>query len=337
MRISWIVLGLLPLACKGTADEAGLRAYVSNEDTGEVAVIDVASDEVIARVAVGKRPRGLRVSPDGRFLYVALSGSPKVPPGRERSEPPPADRTADGIGVVDLGELRLLRVLPAGRDPESFDLSRDGRRLWVSNEETAEASLVDLAAGTIVGRASVGEEPEGVTVHPGGSVVYVTNEDDNSISVVDADSRAAIATIPTAARPRAVAFTADGSRAFVSCEAGGALTVIDARRHVGIGDLVLPGEGVRPMGLTLSPDGRRLYVSGGRGGTVHVIDLASSQVTRAFHHVGTRPWGIALSPDEKKLYTANGPSGDVSVVDPASGRVIRRIPLGGSPWGIAIH
>ena len=67
-----------------------------------------------------------------------------------------------------------------------------------------------------------------------------------------------------------------------------------------------------------------------------MIDVATRQVTRTFADVGTRPWGIGVSPDGQTVYTANGPSGDVSVVDAASGRVIRRITLGGSPWGVAV-
>jgi YVTN family beta-propeller protein len=79
-----------------------------------------------------------------------------------------------------------------------------------------------------------------------------------------------------------------------------------------------------------------LFVSNGRGRSVSVVDVATRQVTRTFSDVGARPWGIGVSPDGDTVYTANGPSGDVSVVDAATGRVIRRITLGGSPWGIAV-
>jgi YVTN family beta-propeller protein len=300
-------------------------------------VIDAITDRVVGRIVVGKRPRGLKVAPDGRFLYVALSGSPKAPPGVDPASIPPADRAADGIGMVDLATGRLARVIAAGRDPEAFDLSRDGRRLWVSNEETAEASLVDLAAGGVVGRVPVGDEPEGVTVHPDGQVVYVTNEEDNSIAVIDADTMAEIARIDVCARPRAVAFTPDGSRAFATCETAGAIAVVDARAHRHLLDVPLPGTGVRPMGLAMSADGRTLFISGGRGRTVHVFDTITTRVQRTVADVGTRPWGIALTPDGRKLYSANGSSGDVSVIDAETGSVVGRIAVGGSPWGVAIH
>ncbi|HEU4411582.1 MAG TPA: hypothetical protein VFS43_40430 [Polyangiaceae bacterium] len=56
------------------------RVFVSNEDGDSVAVVDAARGEIVATVPVGKRPRGLRLSPAGRALYVACGpdGEPAV-------------------------------------------------------------------------------------------------------------------------------------------------------------------------------------------------------------------------------------------------------------------
>lgn len=93
------------------------------------------------------------------------------------------------------------------------------------------------------------------------------------------------------------------------------------------------------MGLAISADGRELYVSGGRGRTVHVVDVAANppRVVGTIEDVGERPWGIALATKANKLYTANGGSGDVSVIDAAKRTVLRRVAVGGSPWGIAVR
>jgi YVTN family beta-propeller protein len=315
------------------------RVYVSDEDGGNVIVINTSSDSVVARIPVGKRPRGLRVSPDGTRLFVALSGLPKAGPGVDETKLPPADPSADGIGIVDLSSLTLLRVIPAGKDPELFDVTSDGKRLWVSNEDSAEASLVDVDAGQVVRRAPVGKEPEGVGIHPGGKVVYVTNEGDNSVSVLDIETGKSLAQVATGGRPRSVVFTGDGQRAFIACETTHALTIIDARTHTHSGELELLGDGVRPMGLVISADGRTLYATGGRGKTVHVIGLdeATPRVKSTIADVGVRPWGIGITRSGDRLYTANGSTGDVSVIDTATGSVSRRIAVGGSPWGIAIR
>src|SRR4051794_16644632 len=173
------------------------RVYVSNEAAGTVSVIDTARDEVIATVPVGKRPRGLHVSRDGKLLYVALSGSPRGGPGVDESKLPPPDRKADGIGVVDLATGKVLRTIKSGQDPESFALSADGKRLFVSNEETAEMSVVDLQASKVIKRVPVGKEPEGVTLRPDGKVVYVTCEENNEIVAVDTKTWKVLAHIET--------------------------------------------------------------------------------------------------------------------------------------------
>src|SRR5690349_7147234 len=54
-----------------TATPSGPRIYVSDETGTEVVVIDPAAGQVVQKIAVGKRPRGIKLSPDGASLYVA--------------------------------------------------------------------------------------------------------------------------------------------------------------------------------------------------------------------------------------------------------------------------
>src|SRR4029078_7814345 len=74
---------------------SGPRLYVSDETGGNVVGIDPGSAPVIERIPVGKRPRGIRLSRDGKSLFIALSGSPMSGPGVDHSAAPPADRTGD--------------------------------------------------------------------------------------------------------------------------------------------------------------------------------------------------------------------------------------------------
>jgi len=76
----------LTLVALGTCRRAPPRGWVvvSSEDSGDVRVVDARTDEVVRTIAVGKRPRGVRLSPDGRSLFVATSGSPK-PQGMNRA------------------------------------------------------------------------------------------------------------------------------------------------------------------------------------------------------------------------------------------------------------
>jgi YVTN family beta-propeller protein len=328
-------------AAPAAAPSSGVRLYVSDETGGNVIVIDPDAGLVVERIAVGKRPRGLRISRDGTQLLVALSGNPIAGPGVDETKLPPADRAADGIGVVDLATHKLVRTVQSGPDPESFDLSPDGKMLYVSNEDAAQVSVVDMAAGIIQQRVDVAEEPEGVTMRPGGREVYVTCEATNEVCAIDTATAKVAARMKSGARPRSVVFTADGAIAFVTDENSGTVTVIDAPAHKVVATIkVPPTPGTpmepRPMGAVLSPDGRKLYVSLGRAKSVAVVDVAGRTVDRSIEGVGTRPWGIGVSADGRKLYTANGPSGDVSVIDVATGKVDKQIATGGSPWGVAV-
>jgi YVTN family beta-propeller protein len=59
------------------------RVFVTNENGGDISVVDVATQKVVATIPVGKRPRGIRLSRDGSHVFVALSGSPIAPPGND--------------------------------------------------------------------------------------------------------------------------------------------------------------------------------------------------------------------------------------------------------------
>ena len=299
----------------------GPRLFVTNERSGDLSVIDVASRRLVATVRLGKRPRGIRVGPDSATLYVALSGSPFAPPGVDEKTLPPPDRSADGIGVVDAAALKLVRMIPVGTDPEQLALSKDGTRLFVSNEDAA--------------TVKVGGEPEGVEVRPDGAVVYVTSEEDGEVFAIDTAAAKLLRKFATAPRPRSIAFLPDGTRAYVTCENGHAVVVADARRHVALRTIKLEGDSTRPMGIVSAPDGRHVYVTTGRGGHVVAIDTATDRPVASIA-VGERPWGIAISPDGRTLYTANGPSNDVSIVDVASGTVTARVKVGDGPWGVAL-
>lgn len=316
------------------ARPAGGRLFVTNEVSGDISVVDIAAQKVLTTIPVGKRPRGIRVSPDGSTLYVALSGSPIAGPGVDESKLPPPDKRADGIGVVSVADHKLLRIVKAGSDPEQTAVTQDGSRLFVANEDVGEASVVAVDDGHVVASLKVGGEPEGVEMRPDGQVVYVTSEEDGHVAVIDTAALKVLKTIDVGPRPRSTAFLPDNSRAYVSSENGGSVAVIDAMKHTVLETVKLTGgQLVRPMGVVASPDGKFVFVTTGRGKNVVILETATNKQVASIE-VGERPWGIAVSPDGNTVFTANGPSNDVSIVDVASRTVKAKVPVGDRPWGI---
>lgn len=326
------------------------QIVVSNEASGDVTLISGTDFKVVATIPVGKRPRGIHASPDGKTVYVALSGTPpEAPPQLDAQGNPilkkhaaddddddsaPADKSADGIGVVDVAQRKLTGKIHAGSDPEEFSLSKDGTRLYVSNEDVKTASVINIATGKVEHIIPVSQEPEGVATSPDGKRFYVTCEAGGDIFVIDTGSYTTVGHFKVAVRPRSMAFLPEGGIGFIPSESVGQLNVIDTVGLKVVKVIDLPA-GSRPMSVKTSADGRRIYVSNGRAGTVSVLDSHSYALLDSIK-VGTRPWGIALSPDGKYLFSANGPSNDVSVVDLATNKEVARVKAGQRPWGITI-
>ncbi len=329
------VLGQAAPAAEAPAGAA--RLYVSDEWGGDVVIVDPQQARVVARIAVGKRPRGIVISPERTRLYVALTGSPAAGPGVDESKLPPPDHRYDGIGVIDLKSQRLIDTYPSGIDPETFALSHDGKVLYVSNEDSGQLSALDIGKGSLRITVPVGTEPEGVAVSPDNRIVYVTCETSNAVYVVDARSMKVLAQIPTQKRPRAIYLAHRVHRGYVTDEFSAALTVWDTQDYQVVKTIELGDpKVVRPMGIASPDGGRRLYVTTGRFGALLEVDPESGRIVRSIDKVGVRPWGVALSPDGSTAYTANGPGGDVSIVDLKSGRVRTRVKVGGSPWGVVL-
>lgn len=342
----FIAISIFPLTVAHAA--SGFQVFVSNEYSGDVTVIDGATLKAISTFQVGKRPRGIHSSPDGGTVYVALSGTPiEGPPELDAKGNPVfqrdqddddkkvgSDKTADGIGVIDVSSQKVIRRITVGSDPEEFDISADGKQLFVSNEDVKASSSIDIATGKVMSIVSLSQEPEGVAVTPDGKRLYVTCETGGDIFVIDIATFKVVGQLKVGQRPRSVAFVQNGKFAIVPSETAGQLYVIDTTKIEIVKTVPLP-KGARPMRLRVSADGSKLYASTGRGGSVAVLDTTSFALLDDIK-VGQRPWGIAISPDGKYLFSANGPSDDVSVVDLAKGKEITRVRAGSGPWGVTV-
>src|SRR5216117_1640746 len=270
MRRFFVLCVFIAGAIVARAESPGYLVFVSNERSGDITVIDGATDAVVTTFKAGKRPRGIHATPDGKRVFVTLSGSPRMAPGVDENRAP-ADKTADGLGVIDPVARKLIDRWHVGSDPEQFAISKDGRFAVIANEDDASASIVDLGSGQSRGKIKVSEEPEGVGVNPRNGEVYVTCEEKGEVFAIDPDQQHVIAKIDTGGRPRSAAFLPDGSRAYVACENGGYIAVIDAASHKLLSKIQLP-TGSLPMGTAVSNDGRELCVSTGRGNAIAIID-----------------------------------------------------------------
>src|SRR5439155_26611702 len=94
---------------------AGRRfALLSTESSGYVVKIAVARMAVVDAMFVGGLPIDVRLAPDGRLFYVANQG-------------------LGGVSVIDPRAMRQVAFLATGRGAHGLAVSRDARRLYVTN------------------------------------------------------------------------------------------------------------------------------------------------------------------------------------------------------------
>ena len=312
MRI--VLLTLLVAMALDSAAATG-RIFVSNEKGDSVSVIDTQTNQVIKTIAVGKRPRGVGLAPDGSAVYVAISGE-------------------NHIAVIDPNSLEVKGQFPSGDDPEAFAVHKNGN-IYVSNENDAKASVYDPHTGKLIAEIEVGIEPEGVAISPDGTRAIVTSESTNMLHIIAIPEHTVINSILVGARPRSATFSADGKLAYATSEIGGEVKKVDVASGAILGKMALSDDQAKPKDIVVSRDGKRLYVAGGRANRVFVLDANSLDIITSVA-VGKRVWGLAQSRDGNRLYTTDGADNQVSVIDTKRNSVVAKIAVGEAPWGIAI-
>jgi len=221
---------------------SGERAWVTNQFTKDVAVVDLACRRRTGSIAMEGDPLGAVLSPDSRTLYVttnldrlsvcALSDnggrivrSTPVPQAcTELAIHPTGNRLyvptwkAGNILELDARSLSVTRRYEVGGQPLGVALSTDGLRLYCGNEH-GWIDLVYLPTGKIVRRAFDTPVVE-VALTRDQNVVYASLRTAGRITMVDAHSLACVGTLETGGLPRHIAFDGLGSVAIVANEAG---------------------------------------------------------------------------------------------------------------------
>ncbi len=151
---TWGTKYLSPVALKLSPD--GRRLYVVCEGDDSVLAVDTKTRQVLARLRVGHRPKGIAISPDGKSLYVS-------------------DEESDAVTEIDAETLKARRTLAVGWGPVGLATDHSGTTLFVANTLGNNVSLIDLQSGREIKRLEAGHYPEYVALSRDGSRIYVAN------------------------------------------------------------------------------------------------------------------------------------------------------------------
>ena len=325
MCLCWALLLPASALAQGAAPKAkfpgSALAIVSSEKDHALAIVDLEQQAVVGTIATCKRPRHLHVMPGNAQVLAACGDSAQA-------------------DLIDIAARRSLRRFSLGDDPEIFDVSGDGRTLFVTNEEDGEVGIVDVGSGRRLGVIKVGEEPEGVLLSRDGRTLYVTSEVASLVHVIDVASRKVVRDIQVGKRPRRLALTPDGSELWVTHELDASVGVIDTRRQALVATIRFDIPGARsseitPVGLTMSADGRTAFVALGRANHVAFVDVTERK-TRSLVLVGKRAWGLATDRAGRRLYVVNGLSDDMTIVDIATAKPLKTIRVGRVPHSVVV-
>jgi YVTN family beta-propeller protein len=227
-------------------------AFVSNWLSGTISVVDPVAHKLLRTIKCSGTPRGMAVSPDGQYLWVAiyepgnvdkirLSDFRKVRTmtwpvvGAKRhviihpdgSTMYISDMEQGDIWVFDLASEKLLRRLPVAPKLNTFDITPDGRLLFVSsrgenNPDTYLEKGPDFGTMSVIDTRTMSKidwvwgrnQPTGLAVHPNGRLVAFTDFLDNNLEVWDfsrllarldpvppAGSEALVSSTPSATAP----------------------------------------------------------------------------------------------------------------------------------------
>jgi YVTN family beta-propeller protein len=103
-------------------------AYVQNEKSGTISVIDTATDEVVGEIKAGDKPRGAALSADGKWLFVS-------------------DQPNNILVKVDTETREVVGKIELGESPEGVSSSPDGKWVAAASEISNSVNFIDATSG----------------------------------------------------------------------------------------------------------------------------------------------------------------------------------------------
>ena len=310
--VAQVPLNLL-LSLSDITVDPGSRVYVTDYDTGMVAVIDISggTPKEVARFSGGLFPNAVRVDPNTHLLFVADSGTNRV-----------------GVFAQDGTRVKSTEVL---RLPSSISIAQGARRVYITDTLSDSLTVLDADTQTVTGTFPLGTADFGIAYDPTTNRLYAANYPADAVSVVDPATRRVVASWIAGPGPAAVALDAGVQQLYVLNTDDRSLSILSTAdgRIKGKVDV-----GANPVSVSADPRTHRVYATSSNGLTV--LDGTINQVVVTVA-VGSRPAGIAIDETRGKIYVASLGSGTISVVDAATNHITApwQPPLS-SVWGLAV-
>ena len=255
-----------------------------------------------------------------------------------------SDNTVSVIDTLNNGYIKKV-ALGTGQEPYAVAVSKDGARVYVSNQISKTISIIDAltdtANPTLIGTIGpLANTPRGIAINPAGTRLYVANYDALSISVIDLTTTPpTVLSTPgatTGTAPTGVAVNPAGTLVYVTNSGSDTVSVIDTATNSAVLPAIALPANSNPMGIAV--DATNIYVANYNSNTVSVINASTKVVTPVT--VGSKPFGMAVNAAGTKAFVTNsGASGgdSVSIIDTAT-LAVTPVSLGTAraPLGVSV-
>jgi DNA-binding beta-propeller fold protein YncE len=272
----------------------GSKLYAGYTSQGVVAVIDTATNQVVAEIGDLPRSHGIAVAGDRGF--ATASGD-------------------DTVGVFEVSTNKLLKKIPGGVGPDAIIYDDKLRLIYAADHAGKTGTLIDPVMMSVVGTVQLGGVAEYAQADPQSGLIYQNDEDTNELVVVDPQKQMVTQRykLGEGTGPSGLAYDPGNRRLFVTCD-NNKLIVLNADTGQVVATLPI-GSGVD--GASYDPELRRVYTFNGFG-TMTVIQQDSADSYRVLEQATTHFGGHAgaVDPATHRIYVAY--FGSIAAYDPVT-------------------
>ena len=166
----------------------GRRVWIGLDGSPLVAVIDTATNKLVAKVSVGAGLHNIAFTADNRFAYVTNS-------------------SAGTVSVIDIKTLNKIAEVTAGETPVPVAYSETSRLIYVAAINGPGVSVIDPADQRIVTTIPLSRGVVALRFAPDGRFAFAVNQIESVVSVIDASTNTVIAGTTVVKNPDQVSFT----------------------------------------------------------------------------------------------------------------------------------
>jgi YVTN family beta-propeller protein len=310
-------LPFIPTQIVALGQRRSLIAISSTESA--LGSVDLYGVRPTSEINLGFKPDFLQISPDEDL--VAVSGT-----------------AANQISIFQIGGPREVHRVQDIQAPGAMVFDKAGKRLFVSHQDRAAITVVDVATGKrvqeIVLEKAVAGSGDGISYlsrTPGGELAFATRRRTATLHIVDLETAVPVATVSLPGPATRSFPTANSQYVLVPNSADNSVSVIsswtlkESVRLPAVGGIAgINTALVESVALVLSESEKRAAI----------LDLRDERRIGEFALPGTPKTGVTVA-SGLKVYVALGDSDQIGVIDMVNGRLSKTIGgVGREPWAV---